>query len=76
MSLSQENRFLLMQKLRKTDIPDGDAKITLTMNNLGKLLDAAREEGREEGREEEQRENNRHVSTGSAGFKGFWRRGF
>lgn len=47
MSLSIDNISLLSRMLRKKIPSNGDTKINLTLDNLGKLLDEARREGRE-----------------------------
>ncbi len=47
MSLSIANRRLLEKKFGRA-LPDGDPKVSLTISAIGKLLDAAREEGRSE----------------------------
>lgn len=49
MNLSIDNISLLGRMLRKKIPDNGETKITLTLNNLGKLLDEARDEGRREG---------------------------
>lgn len=47
MSLSIDNISLLSRMLRKKIPSNGDTKINLTLDNLGKLLDEARREGRD-----------------------------
>lgn len=64
MSLSVDNISLLSRMLRKKIPTNGDTKINLTLDNLGKLLDEARDEGRESAKQDNKYNQYESASTG------------